>query len=339
MPNHPSSDARSPRPPIVVLSERELRENVPLDLEGLLAVEEAFAQLSSGRARSHILVLKFPARRGQVDIKTAPVTGEEWFAVKVATGFYENRAEGLPNASGFMAIVNTHTGFPEAILLDNGYLTAIRTALAGAVAAKHLAPHAVSVVGVIGAGLQGRLQIHALRLVRSFRRLLVFCPRTSQAEAYVDEMHAVLGIPVAAVGLQELVESSDVLVTTTPATRPLVKATWLHPGLHITAMGSDTDEKQELEAEVLHRADVVCCDDRAQCARIGELRSALAAGLRDPASVIELGELALGSAPGRTRAEDVTVCDLTGMGVQDTAIARLAYSRAVSAGLGLLVQS
>lgn len=339
MRTHLPEYGRSLRPEIVVLSEAEIRQSVRLGHEALAAVEPSFGWLSSGSARSQILVLKFPERRGQVDIKTAPAAGQKRFAIKIATGFYENSADGLPNASGMMALVNTYSGFPEALLLDNGYLTHLRTALAGAVAAKYLAADNISTVGVVGAGLQARLQIQALALVRTFDTLLVYSPRPKEVEAYATEMHASLGIQVVPAALQALVERSDVVVTTTPSKRALVQAAWLHPGIHITAMGSDTDEKQELEGEVLSRADIVCCDDRVQCARIGELRHAVAAGFLEGAGhPIELGELVLGTARGRTSEDEITVCDLTGVGVQDTAIAVFAYERALAAGLGLRVQ-
>ncbi|MGH6953164.1 MAG: ornithine cyclodeaminase family protein, partial [Alphaproteobacteria bacterium] len=134
--------------------------------------------------------------------------------------------------------------------------------------------------------------------------------------------------------------AADVVITTTPSKQPIVKAEWLHPGLHITAVGADLADKQELEAAVLARAHLVVCDRRAQCARMGELHHALAAGaVRDEGAVAELGELVLGRAPGRRSNDEITVCDLTGTGVQDSAIAALAYERARANGVGLTVKN
>jgi ornithine cyclodeaminase len=147
-------------------------------------------------------------------------------------------------------------------------------------------------------------------------------------------MSGQLGIPVeAADSAERAVAESDLVVTTTPARAPILEAGWLHPGLHITAMGSDSEHKQELASAVLRRADVVVSDRRSQGWVIGELRSAQAAGVDvGEARVAELGEVLAGSREGRTSDEQITVCDLTGTGVQDTAIARLAVARASASG-------
>jgi ornithine cyclodeaminase len=259
-------------------------------------------------------------------------------AIKIASGFYGNAALGLPSGSGMMVVVSAETGFPEGVLLDNGYLTEVRTGLAGAAAAKYLAPSAVSTVGVIGAGSQGRYQVRALRLVRSFERVLVFDRSAESAEAYAREMRAELGVAVAPAGPEAVVRESQVVLSCTPSREPIVRASWLHPGLHITSMGADTAEKQELESEVLRRADRLACDYKRQCVERGEFLHALRAGAIGPdADVTELGELTSGRRPGRQRPEEVTVCALTGVGVQDAAIALLCYERAIAAGAGLRV--
>jgi ornithine cyclodeaminase/alanine dehydrogenase-like protein (mu-crystallin family) len=189
----------------------------------------------------------------------------------------------------------------------------------------------VRTVGVIGTGTQARLQPQALRLVRDFERVLVHGRTAAKVERCVADLSDALGVPVEAVtSAESLVRSSDVVITATAARAPLVRADWLRPGMHITALGSDGEGKQELEPAVLMRADRLVCDLKAQCFRIGELQHAVAAGLIDAASdaVTELGTLTAGLAPGRTRDDEITVCDLTGVGVQDTMIALLAWERA-----------
>jgi len=189
---------------------------------------------------------------------------------------------------------------------------------------------------VVGTGTQARLQLRALQLVRRFARVLVWGRRPEAARGYADEMAAVLGTKVVpAASVAELVRASDLVVTATGAREPLVRAADIHPGLHITALGSDGPGKQELEPGVLARAERLVCDSRAQCSRLGELQHALAAGLlRDSSSVIELGELTSGRAPGRRSEDEISVCDLTGVGVQDTAIALHAFREATRRGLG-----
>jgi ornithine cyclodeaminase len=344
--------------PVLVLSEPELRQVVTLDHDGLAAIEDAFTRLADGQADvPPILGLFVPDRRGEVDVKAAYIHGLPSLAVKIASGFFDNSLWGLPSGSGLMVVLSTRTGYPQAVLLDNGYLTDVRTALAGAAAAKHLAPARVGTVGVVGAGTQGRFQVRALQLVRSFERVLVYDQSPSAVDAYVREMPEVLArdqarlppsppgasaglrklcpVPVSAADPETLVRQSDVVITCTPSHEPVVRAAWLHPGMHITAMGADVPEKQELESECLRRADLLACDLRVQCFARGEFHHALVAGvLPADVAVTELGELTSGRAPGRTRADDISLCALTGVGVQDTAIALLAFGRAVRAGLG-----
>ena len=323
--------------PIVVLTEPQIRQLVRMDHDALAAVELAFARLAEGRTDVPPVVGFFvPERRGEVDVKGAYIHGLPSMAIKVASGFFDNTRWGWPNSSGLMLVVSTETGFPQAVLLDNGYLTEVRTALAGAAAAKRLAPNHVRTVGVIGAGTQGRFQVRALALVRAFERLLVHDHVFETAQAYADEMTRDWpDVRVETADPERLVRESDLVITCTPSHTPIVKADWLHPGLHITAMGADTAAKQELESQVLRRADVCVCDLRRQCLERGELAHAIASGdVTDAQSVIELGDLTSGRRPGRERAEDITVCMLTGVGVQDTAIALFTLERGRAAGVG-----
>jgi len=240
-----------------------------------------------------------------------------------------------------MMLISAQTGIPQALLLDNGYLTEVRTAAAGAIAANYLSRENIETVGVIGAGSQARFQVRALKLVRDFKRVLVYARSADRARKYAEDMSAELGIEVQAVDSAEaVVRNSDTVITTTPAKEPVIKAEWLHPGLHITAMGSDAEHKQELEPEVLVRADKLVCDTKAQCARLGELHHALNLGaLTQDSSIIELGQLTSKELAGRENDEQITVCDLTGTGVQDTAIALFAYNEMVKRNLGLNVEN
>jgi ornithine cyclodeaminase len=191
------------------------------------------------------------------------------------------------------------------------------------VAARHFAPRKVETAGVLGAGVQARLQLRALYLVRPFARALVWARDPAKAARCATDLSILLGVPVlAAASPEEVVRASGVVITTTPSRKPLVESAWLHPGLHITAVGADADYKQELASEVLHAANAVACDRLAQCERVGELRHALIcapAGWRQ--RIVEFGAVAAGTAPGRNDEAAVTVADLTGTGVQDTAIA------------------
>ena len=324
-----------------ILVEAEIRSCVSLDDKAMTAVARGFTCLAEGKATlPPIIRIDIPENRGEVDIKTAYIHGLDRFAIKVASGFLDNPLLGLPYGSGMMVIMSARTGFLEALLLDNGYLTDLRTGIAGGIAARYLAPEKIDTAGVIGSGTQARYQIKALKLVRDFRRLLVYGIVPEQVDRYAQEMQNELGVEVVkAEHPEQVVRHSDFVVTTTPSRDPYLKAEWLHPGLHITCMGADAEHKQELYPEVFGRADRIVCDRKSQCFRLGELHHALEAGvIAVEDEIYELGELTAGRLPGRQSDDQITVCDLTGVGVQDTAIALLAFERALGKGLGIAIE-
>lgn len=316
-------------PQIPVIDEAAIRAAVsPAD--AVAAVRAAFD--ADGRGRTlvpSVVNLAIPGTRGEFHIKTAWVQGVEIVAVKVASGFYDNPALGLPTGSGLMALFNAATGMPVALLCDNGFLTDIRTGAAGAVAAECLAPPRIATVGVIGSGVQARHQVVCLSTVRPFIRLVAWSPDGPGLARYCEEMRATLGVSAeAAPGPEAVCREADLLVTATPSHAPIVKAEWLRAGQHITAVGADAPGKQELEADCLGLADLVVVDHLAQCAAFGELSRAVAAGTFQTAKVhAQLGEIVAGTKPGRSADGQISVCDLTGVGFQDTAIAALAWER------------
>jgi ectoine utilization protein EutC len=327
---------------ITILTEDEIRQCVGLDQEALAAIEDGFTRLADGKATMPpIMRIDVPENNGEVDIKSAYVQGLDSFAVKMSSGFFNNNKLGLPSLGGMMILLSAKVGFPQALLLDNGYLTDVRTGLAGAIAAKYLAPRKVRTAGVIGAGMQGRYQMRGLQMVRDFERVLVYDRQPEKADEYAVEMTTVLGVEVIkASSVADVVRQSDVIVTSTPAKSPYLRAEWLHPGLHITAMGSDAEAKNEVHPDVLGRADLLVCDRKSQALRLGEHHHALAAGvINEDDAIVELGELTAGRHPGREREEHITLCDLTGTGVQDTAIARLAYLKAQEKSLGMTIEA
>lgn len=320
---------------MTVLTEAELRGIVRLDLDAVACVENAFRALATQPVvMPPILRLDIPEHHGEVDVKTAYVPGLEGFAVKVSSGFFDNPKLGLPSGNGMMMLLSAKTGLVEALLLDNGYLTDVRTAAAGAVAAKHLSREGSSVAAILGAGLQAGLQLKALTLVRPIREARIWARDPAKAEAAAARLGEKLGIAVhAARDLKRAVASADIIVTTTPSSEPLL--TGIEAGQHVTAMGSDAEHKNEIAPLILKRADLYVADSARQTRRLGELHHAIAAGLMaSDAQVTELGDVIAGLRPGRPSADAVTLADLTGTGVQDTAIAILARDRAKAAGAG-----
>jgi ectoine utilization protein EutC len=326
---------------VLILTETDLRSCVSMDMDSYNAVSEAFTRLAQGKATvPPIMRVDIVENQGEVDVKTAYLRGLDHFAIKIASGFHDNRARGLPTGSGMMVVLSTQTGFPEAILLDNGYLTDLRTGLAGAIAAEHLARKHVETAGIIGAGTQARFQMRGLKLVRDFKRVLVYGIAEAEVDAYVTEMTDKLGVEVKkGESYSDVVRGSDVVVTATPAHEPYLESEWLHPGLHITCMGSDSEDKQEIEADVFSSVDIIACDLKSQCFRLGELHHAVEkAVITKDHPIVELGEMTSGQKPGRQHEDQISICDLTGVGVQDTAIALQAYTRAKELGFGFYIE-
>ncbi|SAK46604.1 ectoine utilization protein EutC [Caballeronia glebae] len=319
----------------VLLGQAQLRKLVPLDLDAIEQVEAAFRSLATEAvAMPPILRLDIPEHAGEVDVKTAYLPRFPSFAIKVSPGFFNNPSLGLPSLNGLMLVLSARTGLTEAVLLDNGYLTAVRTAAAGAVASRWLARKDAKRVAIIGAGEQARLQLKALRLVRDIEHVTVWARDASSAQQFARECE---GLPCdVAQNVSHALKEADIAITTTPSREPLIHARDLHPGLHITAMGSDAEHKNEIAPDVFAQARYVC--DRLQQVRVlGELHHAIEAGVTDAdASYAELGEVIAQKAQGRANDDEITVCDLTGTGAQDTAIATLAIQRARAAQAGTI---
>lgn len=324
-----------------ILTEAELRRLVPLDLAAVAAVEGGFQALAGGGVvMPAVLSMEIAEFNGEVDVKTAYVPGLDSFAIKISPGFFDNPKLGLPSTSGLMVLFAARTGQVEALLLDNGYLTDVRTAAAGAVAARWLAREDARVAAILGTGMQARMQLQALALVRPIERAVIWGRDGAKAQEVAREMAEALGIEVRAeADAARAVTGADVVVTTTPAREPILQADWLEPGQHVTAMGSDQHGKNEVAAYALARVRYVA-DRLSQTRTMGELRAAIAAGVvAADAAFDELGDIVAGRAPGRSARDEITLVDLTGTGVQDTAIATLARERAEASRAGNMMES
>ncbi len=321
---------------LTLLTERTIRGIIePLDAIG--AVRDAFVSLAEGR-----VTMPAPSEmdlaevHGDMHVKGAYLHGAPYFSYKAASGFYDNPRLGLPTNAGLVLVFDSRTGFPVAILLDNGYLTDLRTGAAGAVAAELLAPRQVDKVAVLGAGVQARRQLEMLTAVRSPELVEVWARRPEQAAAYAASMSEQLGLRVRIAGdRRQAVEGATIVVTTTPSREALVEAAWLSPGQHLTAVGADLPDKQEIAVDVFARVDKIVVDSRAQALRSGDTHFAVEAGVIDVGAIhAELGEIAAGLRPGRETDDEITLADLTGLGAQDAAMANLVTERALASGLG-----
>jgi len=303
-----------------ILREQDVRAALPMGA-CIEAVERALVAYSGGAAELPAVIhLDVPEARGEIHVKAGHVHGAPTYAVKVASGFY---AVDPPAIDGLVVVFDATTGAPVAFLLDGGYVTDTRTGAAGGVAARWLAPEHVAVVAVIGTGIQARRQVEALRCVRDLTEIRVWGRDADHASAAAADVGG-----VAALSVEDAVAGADVVITCTASTEPLVRAEWIAPGTHITAVGSDGAGKHELDPELLRRADVLAVDSLEQCRRLGELQHVL--DVVDEA--VELGTICAGGAPGRTASTQLTICDLTGVGVQDVAAANAVLANAGDAG-------
>ncbi|MBN1579708.1 MAG: ornithine cyclodeaminase family protein [Anaerolineae bacterium] len=293
-------------------------------LDLIPAIEAGFAAYSAGQAVVPP-VGELLLDGGDVHIKYGYLQRDDYYVIKIASGFYGNPQIGLPSSNGLMLLFDQRTGELASILLDEGHLTDVRTAVAGAIAAKYLAPRHVERIGIVGTGIQARVQLQYLANVTACRQVLVWGRGAPQLARYRDDMEA-HGYQIECTqDATAILRSCNLVVTCTPSTRPLLHTADLQTGTHITAVGSDTAEKQELDAAILGRADVVVADSISQCLTRGESHHAVASGQIAQADLIELGTVITGQSAGRTSDGQITVADLTGVAVQDIKIATAVY--------------
>ncbi len=290
------------------------------------SIEEGFVAYSQGKVVvPPIGELVFEEPRGETHIKYGYIRHDDYYVIKIASGFYDNIKLGLPTSSGLMLLFSQKTGELAAILIDEGYLTQVRTAAAGAVVGKYFAPKKVSRVGVFGAGVQGRMQVEYLRYVRDFEDVIVWGVNQEELDRYKADMTPTGFRIQTTFDPEEISSTCNVIITATPSHTPLLKAAQVRKGTHITAMGSDTAEKQELDPAILKKADKLAVDSIPQSLLRGEVFKALEAGMIKKGDLIELG-IAISDRKFQRQSDDeITVVDLTGVAVQDIQISKAVW--------------
>ncbi len=309
--------------PIIIEKEEILKIVTNLDVVALM--EEAFIQYSNGNTVvPPVGELLFDDPKGEAHIKYGYIKKDDVFCIKIASGFYDNAKLGISSSQGLMLLFSQQTGEPLAILLDEGQLTDIRTAAAGALAAKHFAPKAVHAIGIIGTGIQARLQLTYAQQQKPCKAIWIWGRHLEHAKQLQSELSDQYTIQIAKTPA-ELASHCNHIITTTPSHSPLLLAKDIRPGTHITAVGSDTAHKQELESELLAKADLVISDSIPQSKSRGEVYQAVLDGKLDPDDVTELGIAIQDPALCRTTNNQITIVDLTGVAVQDIAISKAVY--------------
>jgi ornithine cyclodeaminase len=294
-------------------------------------IEQGFIAYSNGQVVvPPVGELIFDDPPGDTHIKYGYIKGDDYYVIKIASGFYQNVKINLPSSSGLMLVFSQKTGVLETILLDEGFLTNIRTAVAGEIVAKYMAPKEVTAIGVFGTGIMARMQVQILQSVTDCKRLIVWGRSEASLEAYQNDMEADGYEVQTTLESADVTDGSNLILMTTPSTMPLINACQIKKGMHITAIGSDTAEKQELDTKILRMADIVVADSLTQCQERGEIYKALLTDDLKMDMVIELGCAIESGNRVRTSEDQVTVADLTGVAVQDVQIAKVVSAALVN---------
>ena len=240
----------------------------------------------------------------------------------------------LPTVMGVIQLFDPKTGFPISVM-DGTWITNMRTGAAAGVGTKYLARKDSTSVGIIGAGKQAFTQLMALKEVMDIENAKVFCRTCSSRENFVKLAKERFDINIKAVETaQEAVRDVDVIVTVTPANKPILKTEWISEGTHINAMGADAPGKQELESGLLKRSKIfIDCWEQAR--HSGEINVPVAEGIliRNDISA-KIGDVITGATKGRVSDEDITIFDSTGLAVQDIVTAWKIYEKAIKKGIG-----
>ena len=324
----------------ILLNSSEIKKCIHLNEQLIPVIEDAFKSLALGKTTMPpILRLDIEKYHGESDVKAAYIEGLDSYGIKVASGFFNNPNLGLPSSSGLMILLDSQTGVLKSVLLDKGYLTDVRTAIAGAIAAKHLSNKEASNAGIIGAGIQAKMQLEALLLVRKIKSANLWSRDSEKTKIFAENLKKTINININLCETpHEVVNLSEIVITTTPSKSPIIKSEWLKKGLHITAMGSDAEQKNELDPQIIKDCDLYIPDNQSQTSILGELHHAIKNGIiSSEIEFNDLGKIILDPSLGRKNINDITIADLTGTGVQDTAIARHTFSISQEKRLGLQI--
>ena len=288
------------------------------------AMREAFIEYSKGNAvipPVGELIMDQP--RGEVHIKYGYIKGGDHYVIKVASGLPDHEKDDIKAGQGMMLLFSIKTGEPEAILIDDANLTDIRTGVAGAIASHALSNQGVESLAIVGTGVQSRYQARYISELMKVKKIIIWGRDPIKAEKVKADLSD-LDVNIE-MDLEKLVTESSLIVTTTSSKDPIILSEWVKPGTHITAVGSDTPEKCELDPKLLSRADLIVADSLQQNLIRGEIYQAIKKSLISSESIIELGQIFAKQNPVRLSEDYITIADLTGVAVQDLIIAQSVF--------------
>lgn len=322
---------------VLILNRKEME--TLLTLEAILpAIERAFVAFASGRTAAYPVVREEVAsHRGIFGIKSGYLMDEEVIGLKAGGFWLGNPQRGLTAHQSTTVMFDPRTGLPTAFM-DGNHITTIRTAAVGALAARVLAREDARVAAVLGCGTQGTGQAEALCYVRPIEEFRAYDVLPANLDKFSEKFRA-RGVRVETFpDAEKAVRGADVVVTATPAKQPVLRADWIRAGVHVSAFGTDTRGKNEVEAELFPRATLVV-DDVEQAITIGDTQHPVGRGLMRPEQIhATLGEILAGRKKGRTRRDEITLFDATGLAFQDLIAGHLAVKLAEERGLGIRVR-
>jgi len=322
---------------VLWLAQEEVKSVIDMHSD-MQVVERAFRQHGLGKVQMPPKsYLYYTAYNGDLRTMPAYLEEEDITGVKIVNVHPGNPMRNLPTVMALIILISPETGAPVAIM-DGTYLTDIRTGAAGGIAAKHLARKDSKVIGLVGAGNQARTQLEALCEVFEPESVRINSRTKESCEKFIREMADIVPCEIRYEESIEKVCDCDILVTTTPTRKPIVKSSWIKEGTHINAIGADAVGKEELDPEILLRSKIIV-DDMVQALHSGEVNVPLSKHYISENDIhAQLGEVMVGLKPGRTSEDEITIFDSTGLAIQDVATAHLVYERAVREGLGRQVR-
>lgn len=324
---------------MLLLSEKQVQGLIDLD-ELILALEQAHIQYSTGKAVMPVrLVVPLPQIQGRITSMPGYLNEDKALGMKVVTYFQENPKQNLPAILATIMLFSAASGKLIAVM-DGGFITAIRTACASALATKALANPGKAKLGILGAGVQARAHIQALARVRELKQIKIFSPSGASAATIKRDMEKTLAASIEVARRAEaVVRDSDLLVTVTTAKEPIIKSDWLKPGIHINAVGSHRPDLREIDGVTLSQAKVVVDSREAIMAECGDILLALKEkSVGENVIHAEIGEVLAGIKAGRSNANEITLYKSVGIAIQDVAAAHVVYRKALERNVGTHVE-
>ena len=297
------------------------------EIDFVSEIEQGFIAYSNGESVvPPIGELVFDHPPGDVHIKYGYIFGDQFYVIKIASGFWENEKYGIPNGQGMMLLFNRRTGQPEALLLDDAILTDIRTAIAGQICVSKFS-NEINKIGVLGTGVQARLQVQYLKSITRSREVVVWGRDARKMNDYKRDMSEQGFEVTIGISPKDVASKCNLLITATASKEYLLSKNDILKGTHINSVGSDTVGKRELGPGIIKKADLVIADSIVQCQERGEIACAIKDGDTATKNIFELGDVLSRKVQGRELGSQITVCDLTGVSVQDIKIATAVFNR------------